>query len=235
MEVYEWLIVAFTGVVALSTVVYAFLTWRLVSETRRMRKVQTEPRVSVRVEPDHTGLPGYELVIANEGQGPAINVHFKFTGDSTYFRSSFQGTAPPPIDQLPAIRDGLAYMEAGYILRYTLGTVSAKEFGRAAQHPWKFDVKYKNLTSGEKEDTYVVDFSQYKGAIFAKNRLKEMSKHLESMRKDLHRLAEGHARVQVVTQTREEFEQMRLEWRKTQENDIAKGTEKPIADNSEEY
>ena len=61
MEVYEWLIVAFTGVVALSTVVYAFLTWRLVSETRRMREVQTEPRVSVRVEPDHTGLPGYEL------------------------------------------------------------------------------------------------------------------------------------------------------------------------------
>lgn len=36
--------VAFSAVVAITTVVYAILTWRLVSETRKMRVAQTEPR-----------------------------------------------------------------------------------------------------------------------------------------------------------------------------------------------
>ena len=47
---YAWLTqngnLLFSGIVAISTVVYAFLTWQLVSETRKMRKVQTEPSVA---------------------------------------------------------------------------------------------------------------------------------------------------------------------------------------------
>ena len=38
------LTIFFSGVVAASTVVYAVLTWKLVSETRKMREVQTEPK-----------------------------------------------------------------------------------------------------------------------------------------------------------------------------------------------
>ena len=70
MEPGEILIIWFTGVVAASTVVYAFLTWRLVSETRRMREVQTEPRISMSLAlSDRFGSGGLELVIRNEGQG----------------------------------------------------------------------------------------------------------------------------------------------------------------------
>lgn len=41
-----WLLV-FSWVFSFSTLVYAFLTWRLVSETKRLRVAQTEPIVSV--------------------------------------------------------------------------------------------------------------------------------------------------------------------------------------------
>ena len=51
-ELGDWLIVAFTFVVAGSTVAYVILTWRLVTETRRMREAQTEPRVE---RPSGTG------------------------------------------------------------------------------------------------------------------------------------------------------------------------------------
>ena len=88
-ELGDWLIVAFTFVVAGSTVAYVILTWRLVTETRRMREAQTEPRVSVRVEQESGRHPGYELTISNEGQGVAKNVRFKFEGDPTYFRNSW--------------------------------------------------------------------------------------------------------------------------------------------------
>jgi hypothetical protein len=35
----------FSGVVAVSTFFYAILTWKLVSETRKMREAQTEPKI----------------------------------------------------------------------------------------------------------------------------------------------------------------------------------------------
>jgi hypothetical protein len=72
-------IVVFTGIVALSTVFYAVVTLRLVSETRRMREVQTEPRESVRAELTTLGgQDGMNLVIQNDGQGPAENIHSSF-------------------------------------------------------------------------------------------------------------------------------------------------------------
>ena len=224
----------FSGVVAGSTVVYAFLTWRLVSETRRMREVQTEPRVSVRIEQNHTGQSGYELVVRNEGQGPAKNVRFVFKGDASYFRRSFLRNAPPTVDQLPVIKDGLDYMETGQTFRFTLGIVSREEFDRAAQAPWTFCTKYENLYGRTKEDIYVVDFSQFRGGIFDTNWPEKISKHLDFIQRDLHRLTEGYAKVQVVTQTREEFEQRCEEWRKAQSSHIANSPEMPIIDNNNE-
>jgi len=43
--------VLFSGLVALATVVYVVLTWKLVSETKKMRKVQTEPKICVFIQP----------------------------------------------------------------------------------------------------------------------------------------------------------------------------------------
>ena len=211
MELGEILIMAFTFVVAVSTAVYAYLTWRLVSETRRMREVQTDPRVSIRVEADHTGRPGYELVIQNYGQGVAKNVCFKFEGDPSYFRNSWVGRSPPKIDELPVIRDGLDYLEPNQVYRFPLGTVSPEEYERAVENPWTFRTQYESLYGKRKTDTYIVDFSQFRGMLFESNHLKEIAKHMEAVRQDLHRLTEGHARVQIVTQTREEFEQRREE------------------------
>jgi flagellar basal body-associated protein FliL len=45
------LIVIFTAVVTLSTVVYAILTAMLAVETKKMRQVQTEPKIEVVLRP----------------------------------------------------------------------------------------------------------------------------------------------------------------------------------------
>ena len=234
MDLGQVLMVVFTGVVALSTVVYAVLTWRLVTETRRMREVQTEPRVSIRIEADRTGLLGYELVIQNEGQGLAKNVRFEFEGDPSYFRNSWVNRRPPAVNDLPIIKNGLDYLEPNQSYRFPLGTVSSEEFERAIEAPWTFRIHYESLYGKRKSDTYVVDFSQFSGMFFESNYLKEIAEHMKAVREDLHRLTEGHARVQVVTQSREEFEQRREEWRKSQERHIPNAIEIPIADNDEE-
>ena len=46
----EFLTVVFSAVVAISTVVYAALTWKLTEETRLMRRAGTQPGLSVHIE-----------------------------------------------------------------------------------------------------------------------------------------------------------------------------------------
>ena len=189
MELGEALIVAFTGVVALSTVAYAVLTWRLVSETRRLREVQTEPRVSVRLElaerVEHGGL---ELVIRNEGQGPAQNIRFNFQGDPTYFIGYGQRQ---PIDQVPIIKNGLPYLGPGQSFRFLLGWLFGEAFERANQEPWIFHIGYENQGGRSKEDSHLLDFSQFTGLIVGNGPpLVRIEKHLESIQKDLHHLTD---------------------------------------------
>ncbi len=45
------LTVIFTAVVTISTVAYAILTRNLVLETKKMREVQTEPRIEISIQP----------------------------------------------------------------------------------------------------------------------------------------------------------------------------------------
>jgi hypothetical protein len=69
--------VIFSAVVTLSTVIYAVLTWVLVHETKRMRKVQTEPLVDV-IHSQHDTLFGIiDIRIKNIGSGPAHNITFE--------------------------------------------------------------------------------------------------------------------------------------------------------------
>ena len=75
-----------SGVVAISTVVYAFLTWQLVSETRTMRKVQTEPSLHMFIEPRDEHAEITDMFIQNIGMGVARNIKFNVLSDFMYYR-----------------------------------------------------------------------------------------------------------------------------------------------------
>jgi len=86
---FEWLTsnqetatLIFAGIVALSTVVYAILTGILVLETRRLREVQTEPKIAVFIKPREEFLNAINLYVKNIGLGPAYNVSFEIVSDN---------------------------------------------------------------------------------------------------------------------------------------------------------
>ena len=68
--------VIFSGLVTLATLVYAALTWKLVNEIRRMRKTQTDAKVTVRVETRKEAINFIDFVVANAGVGPAYDIKF---------------------------------------------------------------------------------------------------------------------------------------------------------------
>lgn len=97
ISIYSWLVayiwltqygnLMFSGVVAISTVVYAILTWQLVSETRIMRKVQTEPSLHVFIQSRDEHNEITDMFIQNTGMGVARNIKFKVLSDFMYYRS----------------------------------------------------------------------------------------------------------------------------------------------------
>ena len=66
----------FSGVVTISTVVYAILTAKLVSETRKIREVQTEPKIQITLKPFEFAISCIRLHIKNIGFGLAKNIIF---------------------------------------------------------------------------------------------------------------------------------------------------------------
>jgi hypothetical protein len=62
--------------VTISTVVYSILTGKLVSETTKMRQVQTEPKIEITIKPFDFAINIVRLHVRNIGLGPAINVTF---------------------------------------------------------------------------------------------------------------------------------------------------------------
>lgn len=69
--------IVFSGIVAVSTVVYAILTWRLVRETRMMRQFQITPDIQIYFDRGETGSKYLYINIINKGIGTAKNVSLK--------------------------------------------------------------------------------------------------------------------------------------------------------------
>ena len=193
------LLLVFSGLVALSTLVYAVLTWKLVTETRKMREAQTEPKVSVFVELNDQFFAGVDLVIWNVGQGPAHNIHFAFQGDPAVFGDD------RPLDQLPVIKNGLSYLAPNQTFRFMLGALVGQHFERAIRSPWSFDVTYGNQAGRAHRDSYTVDFSQFAQLhVGGRAPLHKIERHLEALQRDVHNLTTGFSQLRVITETKQE-------------------------------
>ena len=123
-------------------------------------------------------------------------------------------------------------METDQTFRFFLGTVTTEEFHRAVKSPWTFTITYEDLYGDTKKNTYIADFSQFLGETFDENWMKDISKHLDSIQKDINRFTKGYAKIQVVTQTREDFEKQRDKYLKEHENQALNNTETNTDDNN---
>ena len=182
-------IVVFTGVVALCTALYCALTGWLAWETRRMRRVQTEPRVSIHLEMnEQVGSGLMDLVIRNEGNGLAEDIQFQFEGDPTYFNSE------RPIDELSVIKSGLKHLGTGQSFKVHLGWLIGDRFTRAIEDPWTIGVCYRNSTGATVSDSFVVDFSQFSGLMLMDSAsLQNIEKHLRDLEREVRHMTTGSA------------------------------------------
>ncbi len=149
------LLMIFSGIVALSTVVYAFLTWRLVGETKKVRLAQTEPMVSVTHHPNEKGGPYIDLRIKNVGAGPALDITFEIEPEFEYLQGK-------PLSELHLFRTGLKYLGPGDERRFFLTRL--EEDRRAeAEKLFEIRVSYRGTFGRQKTVGFVIDLSEWHG------------------------------------------------------------------------
>lgn len=182
----------FSGVVALSTLVYAILTWRLTAENIRMRKAHTEPNVSVYLQQNRAGLHFFDLIVRNIGSGAAYNVTFKVLEE-------FDVPEEKKLSQIGFIQDGINYMPPDYHLKsYFLNFLG--HFDKIIDKNIKVQIFYENVKKEKISEVILLNMSQYKGVRgLGEDPLDKMAKALESIRTNINHIASGFKHLRVDT------------------------------------
>jgi hypothetical protein len=178
----EDLTLFFTGVVALSTVVYAILTWKLVSETQKMREAQTEPKVSVFVETHPKYYLLKNLVIRNIGLGTAYNIQFIVSPDFKTFNSGL-------LSEMNIIMNGIPHLPPNSNYEFLLANIR-NDFRDPDSVFFKIIANYQNSFGKKFSDTFEIDMRiWYDLATRPDDELKEIERQLKDINGWLHQIA----------------------------------------------
>jgi hypothetical protein len=216
------LTVIFTAVVTLSTAVYAILTAILVSETKKMREVQTEPKIHITLESFDFAIHIIRLNILNIGFGPASNLTFQPSviagGDSAekllseFTESNF-------------FKTGLRHFGPGQNV-YSAYTQTTQDFEGKSASVLSFKVNYKSATGKKYSDEIIIDMSEIKDRYqLGKPNLYSIANSLEKLQKDVGHIVSGFKRVKADVyssvdrkEEREEMERWYEEQNREREN-----------------
>lgn len=111
----EYLNLFLTGILTISTVLLAIYTWLLVRETRKMRKEQIRPNISIFLKYAEVNPRIIFLVIENNGHGTAYDLKFNIEKDLNDY-----GAGSGKIGQIGIFKNGMKHCPAGYSNRFYL-------------------------------------------------------------------------------------------------------------------
>lgn len=192
--------VLFTFFVAMATIVYAVLTWRLVSETEKLRIAQTEPDVSVIIQPHENWINFIDMIIKNIGSGPAYGINFKVNPDFEFSKSNY-------LSKLNFIRDGIRYLAPQQKFQFFL-TSMVEDFDKKIKTPFDIEITYKNKFGKQYKNTFRIDFSELSGLNqLGEPPLYKISKNIENIQKDIHHLSTGFHKLKTIVYTKKDIEQ----------------------------
>lgn len=197
------LTVLFTAVVTISTVVYSILTGKLVSETTKMRQVQTEPKIEITIKPCDFAINIVRLHIRNIGLGPAINATFNLKVISG---AQIAQTLIDEFAKANFLKIGLKYFGPGQE-RYSHYTQLTQQYNEKIESILVIEVSYQSTTGVKYKEQSIIDMSELKGAYqLGTPNLYSMAKSLEKIQKDISHIVSGHKKISAQIYTAKDRE-----------------------------
>lgn len=205
------LITALSSVVlTVTTVVYAWLTAILAKENRLLRKAGTEPQVVayLSIHPQITGPLNFTL--ANVGQGPAFDVHFRVvSGGEEEFQKRQIRLAQLSVP-LTVIPQGERYQ--------TLFGLGWDLLAAPRLPPFVVEVTYRDLKKRRHCERHTIDVAQFEGLTRVSNDSeRDVLNEIKTIAGELRKWTTTG--LTVETHTREERRQEEKEWRAEQDRD----------------
>lgn len=186
----------FSGVVAVSTLVYAALTWYLVRETRLMRHAQTTPKVAVFYRNRDEWISLLDVVVKNIGLGPAYDVSFQLGAEPA---SSGADALLADLQERNLFSSGVRFLAPGQEYSSYFTNVTEK-FEEKMAARIRILVRYRAASGNRYTDEYTIDLSEIRGMVeIGKPPLLEIAKHTEQIAKALTALSSGTRRLKTDT------------------------------------
>ena len=202
----------FAGIVMLATVVYACLTAQLVAETKRMREVQTEPKIEITASPREEFVNIITLRIENIGLGSAYNIGFVLSGLSN---STGEGQLIEDFSKSQFLAKGLRYLGPRQILHSGFTQIT-ENFEEKIKARLNIEVTYNNATGKTYKDTIPILFEEFDGyGSIGKPNLYAIAQSLEKIQKNFEHLISGFKRLKVdnfTSEDRYKDEEGRKKW-----------------------
>jgi hypothetical protein len=177
----------FSGIVTLCTLGSALLTVFLLNETRRMREVQTEPRVDVTYRVREEWIAHLDIVIKNIGLGSAHDVRFQV---EPVTESPETIELLRELTEIGFIRVGLSYLSPGQTAASFFTNVSANAHGKLSSK-LRIVTSYRGDSGKRYSDVYHIDLSELAGLRRVGDPpLHSMAKSLDALHRDVRDLLE---------------------------------------------
>ena len=201
--------VAFSGVVAVATVVYAVLTARLVRETERMRAAATEPALEVIYRSRDEAMALLDMVVKNIGSGPAHGIKFNISASPAGIGAD---ELLRPLNDAKAMNSGINVLMPGQEFAF-FWTDVRKNFDAKLQTIVKVESMSRGSSGVQYRREHLIDLSELKGAArLGTPPLLSIARSLEKLQNDVHSLTTGFQRMKIDIYSEPDRERERAEW-----------------------
>jgi hypothetical protein len=184
--------VLFSAIVTIATVVYAKLTSTLVSETKKMRQVQTEPKIEITVKPFDFAIHITRLQIRNIGLAPALNVKFKSQVQSG---GECAQSLLEEFTMTNFFKTGLKYFGPGQEIHSNFTQLNKNHEAKMAS-VLLFNLEYESVTGVKYKEQVVIDMSELRGlGQLGTPNLYSIAKSLEKIKEDFSHITSGYRKI----------------------------------------
>ncbi len=145
----------FSGIVAVATVIYSYLTLKLVRETKLSRELNLEAYMIAYLENSETSPDIHSLVIKNIGFGVARNLRFRIIKDIDYPDSS-------SLSDIGLFKKTMEYFPPNYQNKYILMSIM-ENFEEKVKDYLEFEITYDDAINKNKKQNFKLEFLDTEG------------------------------------------------------------------------
>lgn len=226
----EALTILFTAVVTLSTTVYAWLTYILVKETRKMREAQTEPKIQITIDSFDFAIHIIRLNIENIGLGPAYKIKFE---SSIISGNDSAENLLNELTESNFFKTGIRYLGPAKNL-YSSFSKTNQDFEGKSASILSFKVDYESAIGKKYSDDIIIDMSEIKGRYqLGKPSLYSIAKSLEKIQTEINSVITGSKRIKTDIYLHADREKEKEELTKWYEEESTKWYEERMQELSE--